>query len=183
MLNASVAVMALHLLSNHRAGLSIPITAVRQGLETVRLPGRFQILTGHPERILDVAHNPQSARVLAEMLRGRHCNGRTLIVLAMLADKDIPAVIGMMEGLPNAWYLASLNTHRGASADVLADVIRRTQAAASAVYLFKTVSEAYLAAVVDAAVEDRVVVFGSFYAVGEILQLERSESTGAVVNS
>ena len=175
MLNASAAVMALHLLSKRHATLNIPLVAVRRGLETVRLPGRFQILTGPPERILDVAHNPQAASVLAEMLRHRCCRGRTLIVVAMLADKDIPAVVGMMKSLSHTWYVASLSTSRGASADVLADVIRRMEAAAS-VHLFKSISEAYLAALAAAAAEDRLVVFGSFYTVGEILQLERTDS-------
>ncbi len=180
--NASAAVMALTLLAKRRSGLRVPPSAVRQGLETVRLPGRFQVVTGPPERILDVAHNPQATRALAEMLRHRACRGKTLIVLAMLADKDISAVMGVMKGVSDAWYVAGLNVSRGASADVLAEVLRQTQASV-AVRLFKAISEAYLAALVDAAIEDRILVFGSFYAVGEVLQLEQSESARTVVSS
>lgn len=180
--NASAAIMGLKLLSKRRSGVSIPLTAVRRGLETVRLPGRFQIITGPPERILDVAHNPQAARALTEMLRHRGCRGRTLIVVAMLADKDITAVVGMMKGASDVWYVANLNVGRGASADVLANVLRQTQASVF-VRLFKTISEAYLTALADAAPEDRIVVFGSFYAVGEVLELEKSESVKTVVSS
>jgi dihydrofolate synthase/folylpolyglutamate synthase len=179
--NASAALMALNLLSKRRSALSVPLTAVRRGLETVRLPGRFQILPGPPERILDVAHNPQAAKALAEMLWHRGSRGRTLLILAMLADKDIPAIVGLMKGLSDLWYVASLNIGRGASAAILADIILQKQASAS-VHQFKTISEAYLAALADAAAEDRLVVFGSFYAIGEILQLERNKSATTVAD-
>lgn len=179
MFNASAALMALNLLSKRRPALSIPLTAVRRGLETVRLPGRFQILPGPPERILDVAHNPQAAKALAEMLQHRDSRGKTFVVLAMLSDKDIPAVVGLMKGLADVWYVADLNISRGASAAVLASAILQKQASAS-IHLFQTISQAYLAALADAAAEDRLVVFGSFYAVGEILQLERNKSAATV---
>ncbi|MGF1616012.1 MAG: bifunctional tetrahydrofolate synthase/dihydrofolate synthase [Gammaproteobacteria bacterium] len=180
--NAAAVLMALTLLCQRRTALKVPAAAIRQGLAAVRLPGRFQILEGRPERVLDVAHNPQAAETLAEMLRQRRCHGRTLVVLAMLADKDLAGVVAPLQGVSQMWYVASLHVGRGASAAVLVATIQQAQARAC-VYAFDTVTEAYRAAVADAAVEDRVVVLGSFYAVGEILQLERDASATAAVGS
>lgn len=180
--NAAAAIMALNLLSKRRASVSIPTSAVRRGLQTVRLPGRFQILSGPPERILDVAHNRQAARELADMLRQKGRRGRTLLLMAMLADKDIAAVVDEMKSVADVWYVADLSISRGASADALARTILQTQPSAS-VYAFKTITEAYLAALVDAAAEDRLVVFGSFYTVGDILELEESGFAKTVVGA
>ncbi len=49
--------------------LYIPIEAIHQGLQTVSVPGRFQVIPGKVTTILDVAHNPASARLLAENLK------------------------------------------------------------------------------------------------------------------
>src|SRR5262249_51999883 len=63
--NASAAIAALGAL---RARLPVGMQDVRMGLARVELPGRFQVLPGRPAVVLDVAHNPQAARVLAANL-------------------------------------------------------------------------------------------------------------------
>ncbi|WP_455217393.1 glutamate ligase domain-containing protein, partial [Kaarinaea lacus] len=135
-----------------------------RGLEKVRLPGRFQVLPGTPTRILDVAHNPQAAQVLAENLSTMACRGKTLAVLAMLGDKDIPGVVSHFRGKVDQWYLASLHTTRGAKAEELeAELVgQHTQ-------IFEDPGSAYRAACNDADEQDRVVVFGSFYTVAAAL--------------
>ncbi|HEY0296370.1 MAG TPA: bifunctional tetrahydrofolate synthase/dihydrofolate synthase, partial [Bordetella sp.] len=65
LLNASAAMAALE---SVRDRLSVPQQAVRQGLALATLPGRFQILPGQPLVVLDVAHNPHAAAVLAQNL-------------------------------------------------------------------------------------------------------------------
>src|SRR5690606_30187966 len=52
-------------LESQRMRLPVPAQAVRMGLATVELPGRFQIIPGQPNLILDVAHNPHAAATLA----------------------------------------------------------------------------------------------------------------------
>jgi dihydrofolate synthase / folylpolyglutamate synthase len=65
LLNASGALAALEALAER---LPVSQQAVRQGLLAVELPARFQVLPGRPATILDVAHNPHAAAVLAENL-------------------------------------------------------------------------------------------------------------------
>jgi dihydrofolate synthase/folylpolyglutamate synthase len=135
-----------------------------QGLKNASLPGRFQIIEGRPVQILDVAHNPHSARALANNLRQQPCQGKTRAVLAMLADKDIPVVLACMAGLVDQWYLASLHAPRGATAQQL-----EVELDGADFHIFNDVTSAYQAALSEADPEDRVVVFGSFFTVAEVL--------------
>jgi dihydrofolate synthase/folylpolyglutamate synthase len=163
--NAAGALMVLELL---RERFPVDQGAVRSGLASVQLPGRFQVLPGLPLQILDVAHNPHGARALAHNLRQQPCAGRTLAVLAMLADKDIPAVVKAMAGVVDAWYLAALEVPRAASLQHLQEALQ--QALPTAV--FQTcpgVAAARRRALSEAASEDRIVIFGSFYTVAAAL--------------
>ena len=166
--NAATALMALDALA---AGPSIDDTAVAQGLTRAYLPARQQILSGAVERILDVAHNRQAARGLAETLAARPTDGRVLAVFAILADKDATGVAGELDALVDRWYLAGLPGQRGRPVSELADTLARhyphwrTQAHAD-------VAAAYANALKDARQGDRIVVFGSFLTVRQVLDLE-----------
>ncbi|MGE5169714.1 MAG: bifunctional folylpolyglutamate synthase/dihydrofolate synthase, partial [Rudaea sp.] len=73
--NAATALAALDAL---RERLPVATSAVREGLVHVALAGRFQVLPGRPVTVLDVAHNPQAARVLADALGTMSFHPRTL---------------------------------------------------------------------------------------------------------
>lgn len=137
--------------------------AVRSGLLAVQLPGRFQVLPGRPMQILDVAHNPHSARALAQALTRQPCPGRTLAVLGMLDDKDITATVASLRTLVDDWYLASLDAPRGATA------ARLCEALGGEGQCFDNVASARAAALAAADENDRVVIFGSFYTVAVAL--------------
>ncbi len=147
----------------------LPVTPrqVEQGLRSVALPGRFQIIAGEPTMILDVAHNPQSAEVLAANLQAMPVVGRTRAVVAMLADKDLPSTLRYLKGRVDDWYVAGLALPRGANDEAMRQALAEIgeEGAAS----FTSVSEALAAARCEAAAEDRVVVFGSFYTVAEAM--------------
>ena len=92
--NAACAVWAVQYLNKLIAYL--PIANINAALAEVKLTGRFQLLRNSPSVILDVAHNPHAAKSLAENLRNSACEGRTLAVFAMLADKDIHGVVNAL---------------------------------------------------------------------------------------
>src|SRR5690606_22877252 len=93
LLNAAAALAALETLEQR---LPVPQQAVRLGLLQAALPGRFQIVPGQPTLILDVAHNPHAASVLAQNLDNMGFFPYTHAVLGMLNDKDVDAVIKTM---------------------------------------------------------------------------------------
>jgi dihydrofolate synthase/folylpolyglutamate synthase len=163
--NAACAVWAVQYLNK-----LLPTTEanINAALAEVKLTGRFQLLRNSPSVILDVAHNPHAAKSLAENLRNSACEGRTLAVFAMLADKDIHGVVSVVENEIDAWYLADIHIARGAKAHELLEVLIQYNNK-KPVNLFEGVAEALKSACKDADINDRIIVFGSFYTVADAI--------------
>jgi len=137
--------------------------AINIGLEKAFLPGRFQIISKPILQILDVAHNPASARLLAKRLKLLSCEGKTIAVIGMLKDKDIEGTLVPMLNLVDIWHVATIDDPRGASCVEIAKFIPNKS------ILFDNPTLAYQAALEKAAPNDRIIVFGSFRTVGEIM--------------
>lgn len=163
--NAAGALMAMELL---REFLPVSAQAVSEGLRCVRLAGRCQRVPGPVSCIADVAHNPQAARVLARHLSLSRGPGRTLAVFSMLGDKDIAGVVSAMSSCIDHWYLGVLEGDRVASAEQLTEAVRDYSSAAFDVC--DSVSQGWRAATRAAGPGDRVVVFGSFRTVAQVVQ-------------
>ena len=151
----------------------IPVTAqaVRNGLAMVELPGRFQIVPGQPALVLDVAHNPHAAAALAENLDAMGFYPRTHAVFGAMADKDVAAMFARLAPLVDVWHFTDLPTPRAASARQLQAAYERLPARAGVVLHRHPTPQAALDAAVSLAdPTDRIVVFGSFYTVGGVLQ-------------
>lgn len=175
LLNASAALAALE---SVRDRLPVPQQAVRQGLAQVSLPGRFQIQPGQPAIILDVAHNPHAAAVLAQNLDSMGFHPYTYAVFGMLADKDARQVIERLGARIDGWYCASLDGPRGRSGADLAALVDRTLAEDRAenpfeTHAFDSVTDAYRAACERAGEGDRIIVFGSFLTVATVIEAQR----------
>lgn len=160
--NAATVLAALERLTDR---LSVDRAAVERGLQTVTLPGRFERRADPRgfEWVLDVAHNPDSARVLAENLRELPSGGRTWAVCGMLADKDATRVFAFLRGSFDGWFAATTDGPRGLRDEQLVD-----RAAQSGVVMRASgsIGQAMRAAAAAAQPGDRVVVFGSFHTVG-----------------
>lgn len=168
--NAAAAVAALYAL---RDRLPVGMAALRSGLVRAHPPGRFQVLPGPPMIVLDVAHNPQAARALAENLTRLSSPGRHLAVLGLLKDKDAAGVMQPLLPIVDAWYVASLPGPRGASAQTLAEVLRAMGAVVADLY--PDVSSALSAACDNAGPTDIIIVFGSFLTVAAALSSQRND--------
>lgn len=151
-----------------RPRLPVPEAAVRAGLASVHLPGRFQIQEGEPTVLLDVAHNPHAVRVLAEFLR-QFKRGRPVhAVFAMMRDKDIRGVVECIRDLVDDWYLAPLQLPRAATPEILLPVFSALgisqvqQGFADAAEVFARVRR-------NAENDSIILVFGSFFLVAEYL--------------
>jgi dihydrofolate synthase/folylpolyglutamate synthase len=99
----------------------------------------------------------------------------TYAVFGMLRDKDIEGVCAALKGRVSAWYAATLGGARGAQAAALAQAIRSTDSEAE-VGLFDSPRSAFEAACRRAGGNDRIVVFGSFYTVAEVMAAQAPES-------
>jgi dihydrofolate synthase/folylpolyglutamate synthase len=163
--NAATVVAALRELE---ARLPLGRDAVERGLVEVRLPGRFQRITAAQgfEWVLDVAHNPAAAAMLAGNLVRHPASGRTIAVCGMLDDKDVAGVLSLLRDRIDRWLAASTDGPRGMSDAVLA---ARGAAIGISMMAAGTVPEALRQAADLARAGDRIVVFGSFHTVGPAL--------------
>lgn len=161
------AVTALAVLEGAEPAVLVPDEAVRTGLKQVRLAGRFQVIGGEPEWILDVAHNPDAAQALAASLAARPSRGRTVAVCGILADKDIEGIVRPLAGRVERWIAVGLSGARTLSAVELARRIAAVTGRAGDVAA--DVEDGLRMARAVCAAGDRVLVFGSFLTVGPAL--------------
>ncbi len=171
--NAATAIAALEELERW---LPVLPAAVARGLESVRLTGRFQIIApgrGRPVWILDVAHNPDAADVLARNLRELPNAGRSFAICGILADKDAPGIAARLHDSFDAWWLAPTIGARGTDGSALAERIRAQIAVP--LNIADSIPAACAAALAAAAASDRIVVFGSFHTVGPALEWLESQ--------
>lgn len=163
--NASAAIMALDLIDGR---LPVTTAAIRDGLTRAYVAGRFEVVPGDVTTIFDVAHNPQGAEILAAALRDHRCTGRTLAVCGMLGDKDIAGTLRPMLECVDLWYVGTVDSPRAARAEQIEQILHSLVESAPAT-VAGTLREAHRRALDDARSGDRVVVFGSFYAVAGAL--------------
>ena len=172
--NAATAIAALHALHGGTLAPSAFFAAVSVGLHEVRVPARLQSLRGDPAVIVDVGHNPQAARALAEWLDAQP-PARVRAVYGALADKDVAGVIGALGPRIAHWHLAGLDraTPRGLAAGALAAVLQQVlpQAAFDA---HADVVAALAAARAAARPDELILAFGSFFVAAAVL----AERTG-----
>jgi dihydrofolate synthase / folylpolyglutamate synthase len=165
LLNASAVITALDAMSDR---LPVSLGDIRLGLATVELPGRFQVMPGRPAVIFDVAHNPHAASVLNENLSNMGFFPETWAVLGMLRDKDIAGVLERLKGRVDHWMLCDLGGPRGTPASDIAALIAAGDIPGS-VATFSSPVEAWHATRDSVGADDRIVVFGSFLTVAEVM--------------
>lgn len=166
--NAALALAAIEAL---RPRLPVNLSAIKEGLLSVDWPGRFQVLPGRPQVVLDVGHNPHAVRALLTSLIKLPFAQHQRAVFSMLGDKDISTVLQLTHNSFDEWYIAGLNLPRGLNSDTLA--VKLTEAGIKHVKIFDTVGDAWRAALSVSDEDDRIVVFGSFHTVAAVQEARK----------
>lgn len=165
--SALCAVQALLLL-----GESIAEQTVQQVFSRTSLPGRLQQLPYQEKNIvLDVAHNPAAAQLLAQNLGG-HKPGSLHALFSVMADKDIAGIVAPLRHLVGHWHLAALpHVARAAKPADIVDVVQNDESDSVPVRTYNDVAAAMAGALQQMQPEDTLLVFGSFFTVAEVLAL------------
>jgi len=175
--NAAGALAALEAL---RERLPVTQQAVREGLAMVDLPGRFQVLPGVPLVILDVAHNPHAAAHLGVNLDAMGTFRSTFAVFGVMRDKDIDGIIAALRHRIDHWLPVTLPGARAADAALIAERLIAAgvapDGAKASIECHASPSAALAAARSRAGANDRIVVFGSFLTVADILAARAQKS-------
>jgi dihydrofolate synthase/folylpolyglutamate synthase len=172
--NAAGAVAVLKLL---RTKMAVPKSALMEGLSAQSIRGRLEVYSSQPEVIVDVCHNVSAADRLMEFLTERPVTGCTFGVFSMLRDKPAAAVVERFRGTIGHWYIAELHADRALPLVELEKIILLDSTVS--VSSWSSPTEAFHNAREHAEPNDRIVVFGSVYLAGVILQTLDHESTQA----
>ena len=162
--NAATALTVLSVLN-----LLPNVDVIKNCLANLVVEGRFEQLSTEPLVFTDVAHNPESARYLANKLLSYKDKGFKVHALAaMLADKDKAAVLKELTHLVDDWFLASLGGPRGDSANNLKEALQSVSTH-DKVQSFESVERAL--SVILPKQQDNVIliVFGSFFTVADAI--------------
>ncbi|WP_433884974.1 bifunctional tetrahydrofolate synthase/dihydrofolate synthase [Pseudomonas vranovensis] len=145
---------------------------IAEALRGTRMVGRLDrrafTWQGKPLTILmDVGHNPHAAEYLAQRLATRPLSGKRLAVFGLLADKDLDGVLKPLQHQVQAWAVAPLDTARSRPAAQLQAALTNLGAA---VQSYPSVAAALDGQCAQATADDEILLFGSFFCVGEALQ-------------
>ncbi|MDE0309490.1 MAG: bifunctional folylpolyglutamate synthase/dihydrofolate synthase [Acidiferrobacterales bacterium] len=166
---ATVAVMA-------RKFFDIPDESIRLGLQNARLEGRLQVVQHNPQVLLDVAHNIESVNELKRYLSSNPVAGREIALMSVLSEKPIEVMADCIRSSIDEWHLCGIHDERGITARKLFRRVHPVLGDDVAIHLHFDVSQAFAAAIASAGRADRVLVFGSFLTVGEIIDRYRGNS-------
>jgi dihydrofolate synthase/folylpolyglutamate synthase len=114
--NAALAIAALH-----TAKIDIDIAAIARGLSRIEWPARFQ--RWDERTIIDGAHNPAAARLVAQTWREIFGDRRATLILAILADKDLRAICEALAPISESALLPKIRSERAADPEELAKVL------------------------------------------------------------
>lgn len=171
--NAAGVVMVVELM---QASLPVSLPRLAAGLKGASLSGRYQHLNINEagkgaDWIGDVAHNPDGLKKLANNLQQDACSGKTYALLGMLADKDIKGALANIVPEIEQWHLIPLPSLRAANVVDLKEVLTALGVEAGKIYTYASISEAKHALEKISQKTDRIIVFGSFYTLSEVMKL------------
>ena len=163
-MNACLAVAALECAAG-RGRITVPEQALRKGLEQTVWEGRMERIAVRPDIVLDGAHNPASAIVLADALSDLKHNYRKLVlVLGILQDKDMAGIIRPLAPIADRVIVTQPRYARAAAVDTLAAAVRHAH---PLVHEAASVEDAVSIARRDAEADDLIVITGSLFTVGD----------------
>ena len=154
---------------------------VSRAFSETHLAGRFQsVRFRHRDVILDVAHNPAAAQLLADRLAYRYDISANTYpdksvygLFGVLADKDIGGIITPLLPVVESWHVCDLSgVARAASAEDISAVVRKHGMSAQR---HDSVAKGLLSIIAQMKSEDVLIIFGSFYTVAEALELMNGE--------
>jgi dihydrofolate synthase / folylpolyglutamate synthase len=149
--------------------------ALNEALRSVRAPGRIEVLGHKPLIVCDGGHNPAAAEVVKESVREAFAYEKLILVIGMLSEKLIDEVLELWAPVVDSWVLTAPESSRAADPEQLRVSLKDLGVGEGKISIIPGVGSALEHAIQHATDEDLVLVFGSFYTVGEARAWLRSE--------
>jgi len=166
--NAALALAALEALEDR--GIRVEEEEIREGLSRVSWPGRMQLMAKDPAIVVDGGHNPRAVRALADAVPRAFSYRRLILVIGVMADKDIPAM--MKEMVPVADYVVYTRpVYARAAAPETLERAAKENALETPGEIVPELRQALDRAKEIADAEDLILIMGSLFTAGEALSL------------
>ena len=149
------------------AGEALNADVVNGALTSVRVPGRIEVLGRHPLVVCDGAHNIAASEAVLEAVKESFTFDRLILVAGMVETKLVEDVLAHWAPIVDRAFVAPLRSERSASPERLAAALEVHGVARDRIDVAESVERAVDAALQDATPDDLVLIFGSFYTVGE----------------
>ena len=159
--NALTALQTIEAL--RRRGWQLPQPVAAAGLAKAFLPGRMQILQENPRVLVDGGHNIGGVKAIRSTVDDLPHNGRLLLVMGMVADKDVKACASILAGVGDAVFVTQPDSERALPAAELAALLPEEKVQG----VFDHAAGAFRAALAAAQPDDLLLICGSLYLVGE----------------
>ena len=156
--NAQVAVDIIKCLD-----LGVNNQTIDEGLAKAVWPGRMQIISDDPFIMVDGAHNPSGVKALYDSLAMEFPKEKFSFIMAVMADKDYLDMIKVITPIARRFYTVTVDSNRALQAKELAMAINNTGVESTSCNSYDEALELALKQ------ENRIVVFGSLYFIGEVL--------------
>ena len=162
--NAALAIAVLNKLSN---SFPVSLAAIKTGLVQTSLTGRFQLLPGLPQIILDVAHNSQAISHMLENMLKLPFVKNDYAVFGCKDDKDITNIIKQCHARFNKWFIAPLNYKQRVTNERLTQIMLDNKVPQEQIIACDSINLACKLALSTMTDNDRVTCFGSFLVIEE----------------
>jgi dihydrofolate synthase/folylpolyglutamate synthase len=159
--NASVALAILELVEDR---FPVDEKNLRQGLATVRWPGRLEVMLERPTVILDGAHNSEGVHALVDELDTLRQGRRIKLLFAAMADKEWELMLGVLAKAVDEVIFTRVDMERSADPQQLADKLK-------AAIPHRVVRDSRVGVQMlldESQADDLVVIAGSLYLLGEV---------------
>ncbi|MFH1015308.1 MAG: folylpolyglutamate synthase/dihydrofolate synthase family protein [Nitrospirota bacterium] len=171
-LNAALALKTIEVISQKPLPNTSRLTpdTIRAGLGNIKWHGRLELVSKEPPILIDGAHNPSAAKILADSLKEIFFKvyRRIILIVGIMSDKDIRGIIAPLLPLASEIILTAPACERAASPDVLSGhaislgfSYRKTYGVAAALTMAREIYRE----------GDLIVITGSFYTIGEAKEM------------
>ena len=148
---------------------------LRSAISDVSSPGRLQLIKTEPALLLDGAHNPAGAQILANALRAEFSDQPLVGLVAVLADKDATGLVSNLAGVFESVVITQSTSPRSMPASELELVASQSISGdVTAISDFQLALESAKQRARE--IEGMVVVTGSITLVGDVIKLIQEDS-------
>ncbi|MBE7057168.1 MAG: bifunctional folylpolyglutamate synthase/dihydrofolate synthase [Ruminococcaceae bacterium] len=162
--NAELVLCTVSLL--REAGWEIEETSVRQGIATVKWPGRFQKVHKKPDVIVDGGHNPHGVQGTVDSLKFYYSDKKIHFIMGVMADKEVDEMLEIMKPVAADFVTVTPDNPRAMKAVDLADLIGKMGISSVAA---GSVDEGVRIAMAKAGEDDVICAIGSLYMFKEVV--------------